>query len=347
MDAFVDSILIEIDRQKDYLKDEEISTIYFGGGTPSVLSAEKLDLILSKLKSVFDISKDCEITLEANPEDIKSEFISQIKSLGVNRLSIGCQAFDNVLLKNLNRNHSVDDAVNALKTAKKNGFDNISADLIYGIPGLSTEDWEKSLNQLIELDIPHISAYNLTVEPKTALEVLIRKGKYPNLDENLGSEQFEILIPLLESNGYEHYEISNFAKDKLYSKHNTNYWKNKKYLGLGPSAHSYNQKSRSWNISNIKRYIEDLALGMEISQEELLSKNDMFNEYIMLSLRTIWGVDLKYLKSNFGDHYLEYFKKNIYDYQKKGFIEIEGNFYKLSRAAKLFADRVASDCFIL
>lgn len=343
---FLNALLNEISLRKDYLNGDKISTVYFGGGTPSVLEVAELEAVLKNIKRNFIIEDNCEFTLEANPEDVSKEWINDIKPLGINRLSIGCQAFDDVLLKNLNRNHKTKDSINALEIALNNGVENLSADLIYGIPGLSTDKWIDSLQALIKLDIPHISAYNLTVEPKTALEVLIRKKKYPELKDDLGKEQFLELIKLLEKHEYEHYEISNFARNKLYSRHNTNYWLNKKYLGLGPSAHSYNLNSRSWNISNIKSYIENINSGNEFFETEELSIKDKFNEYLMLSLRTIWGVNLDYVLKTFGNNYVNTFKKDINEYLQKGYVLKNENTYVLSKKGKLFADKIASDCFV-
>jgi len=345
-DEFADALLKEIELQKDYLGNENVETIYFGGGTPSMLSQGELNRIFNQLYKYFKIDQYAEITLEANPDDLGKEKIHDLKSLPINRVSLGVQSFHMEDLKYLHRSHSSEQAIQSVKNLQNGGFQNISIDLIFGIPTLDNNNWRKNIEIFKSLDIPHLSSYALTVEPKTALDLFIRKKKYDPVSESKTVDQFNILMEWASANAYNHYEISNYCKEGNYSKHNTNYWQQKKYLGLGPSAHSYNQLSRQWNVSNLKKYCDALLSGNLPYEIEELNVAQKFNEYIMVSLRTKWGIDLKYVENNFGISNRRTIEKEI-----QGFIET-GEIYKtngkivLSNKGKLMADGIASELFI-
>ena len=343
---FHKSLLLEISLRKKYLQAEKIDSIYFGGGTPSLLSISEIEEILNTINKHYAISHDTEIDLEANPDDLTASILSDYRGLGINRLSIGTQSFDNNILHKLNRIHTGQQAIEAVKTAQSQGFDNISIDLIYGIPGLSNDLWKKSIDIALSMDVAHISAYHLTVEPNTALDVLIRKKKYPNPIEEEGVVHSQILMHSLQNNSYEHYEISNYARDKKYSLHNTNYWKQKPYLGLGPSAHSFNLKSRQWNIASTSKYIQALEQGKLDFEKELIGDNEKYNEFVMLGLRTQWGISEKELKSQFGPNKLAYFTKQIQAKVQEGRVFFEDGIYRLSDKGMSFADGIASDLFV-
>ncbi len=342
----VEAISQEAVQRKSYLKDEEITTIYYGGGTPTALTNNELNSIHHSIIHNYPISKNAEITVEANPDDLNEKKLEGLKQMGVNRLSIGTQAFDDELLRKLNRRHTATQAIESIKLAQNAGFNNISIDLIYGIPELKEDAWKDEIQRATELGVTHISAYHLTVEPGTALEVLIRNKKYPPVNENQGMKQFEVLIEKLVRVGFEHYEISNFAINGKYSKHNTNYWKRKKYLGLGPSAHSYNLISREWNIANLQKYYQGIQTHNPIIEKEVLSPTDKYNEYVMLSLRTIWGVDLQFIESEFIDR-KNSFIQTADEFIHKGLIKKEGACYSLTKKGKKLADGIAAEFFVV
>ena len=353
-EAFLNALKKEIVLQKEYLKTEKISTIYFGGGTPSLLSKSELVEIFDCLKRNFQINEDAEITLEANPDDLTEEKIKELKATPINRLSIGIQSFYDEDLKLMNRAHASEESIKAVKFAQENGFENITIDLIYGIPGLTDHRWRNNLQIAFALNVNHISAYCLTVEPKTALAHQIKTGLIKNIDEQHGSEQFEIMLDAMHQNDFVQYEISNFCKNGAFSKHNSNYWKKENYLGLGPSAHSFNGESRQWNISNNALYIQSIEKGGLSFEKEILSKEQRYNEYVMTSLRTIWGLDLNLIQQNFGEVYANYFLKEIDLYISTADVIIEkspsplerdGVRYYLSDKGKLIADKIASDLF--
>ncbi|MBI9034565.1 MAG: radical SAM family heme chaperone HemW [Bacteroidales bacterium] len=345
-DAFVSALLQEIEIQKDYLQGESIKTIYFGGGTPSVLSKKELDLIFDQLNRTFEIEENAEITLEANPDDLSEEKLIELSKTRVNRLSIGVQSFNDRDLKILNRAHDSQRAIQVINNARKYGFDNLTIDLIYGIQGASNEVWGNNLNTVFELNIPHISCYSLTVEPKTPLENLIRKGKMPNVDEEQAIAQFEYLLEQMEAKGYQHYEISNFSKPGMHSRHNTAYWFGEKYLGLGPSAHSFDGNSRQWNVSNTSSYISNILKGDLIFEKEELSEDLRYNEYVMTSLRTMWGIDLDYLEVNFGATRFGYCLKVARRYHDEQKIDFCNQKICLTKKGKLFADQIAAEMFV-
>ncbi len=351
-DAFLKALKKEIEMQKNYLatisnaeKQTEISTIYFGGGTPSMLSQSELMGLIETLHKYFKISPDAEITLEANPDDLTSLKIKELKNTPVNRLSIGIQSFFDEDLKSMNRVHNSQEALSAVKASQDKGFENITIDLIYGIPSLTNQKWKQNLRTAFDLEVKHISSYCLTVEPKTALAHLVKEGKIKNVDEQQSAEQFEIMLDEMRKNNFLQYEISNFCKDNFFSRHNTNYWLKETYLGLGPSAHSFNGNTRQWNISNNALYIQSLEKNKLNFEEEILTEQQQYNEYILTSLRTMWGTDLSYIEKYFGKDYLSYCVNESEKYILQGDIKEEENKLFLTDKGKLFADKIAGDLF--
>ena len=343
--SFVDALLKEIDLRKSVFESETIESIYFGGGTPSLLNATELDRIFKKLYTRFTISSDAEITLEANPDDLNFEKIQEIKTTPVNRLSIGIQSFRDSDLNFMNRAHTSSEALGSINMCKEAGFTNLTIDLIYGTPGMTNEAWMENLKIAFELDIPHISSYALTVEENTALYYQILNNKTPDIDENQTALQFELLMAEMNRNGYEQYEISNFCKPNSYSRHNSSYWKKDNYLGLGPSAHSFLGNKRLWNVSNNAKYIKSLQVGELPLQQECLSSQDRYNEYIMTSLRTKWGCSVVRIETDFPPEFATYFKTEINTYLQNGTVSVKNDVYYLTESGKLLADRIASDLF--
>ena len=344
---FVQAIIQEIELRKDVFANEFISSVYFGGGTPSLLSKQDLDSIFEKLYKSFKIDADAEITLEANPDDLTFEKIQQLKDSPVNRLSIGVQSFRDEDLKYMNRAHNAIEALNSIKMAQDEGFQNITIDLIYGTPGMSNEDWKYNLRKSFALNLPHISSYALTVEEKTPLYYQILKKNIDPVDEQQSADQFKILMDEMLINGYEQYEISNFCKGNLYGKHNSSYWKKDYYLGLGPSAHSYFGNSRLWNISNNIKYIKALFQSQLPLVKESLNPQEMYNEYVMTSLRTKWGCNLIEIEKDYSISFSHYFKAQIKSYEVNGYVFENKGIYTLSEKGKLIADRITSDLFFI
>ena len=333
--------------RKSYLNDAKVSSIYFGGGTPSILNKGEIQSLIHTIYNNFKIDTDTEITLECNPDDLDKKKLQELKEIGVNRLSIGIQSFDDADLKFMNRSHNAKEALSCIQFAKELGFENITIDLIYGLPNQSNENWKKNLVQMLTLDIQHFSAYSLTVEPKTKLKHLIDKKLVTTLDDKITVEHFNTLVEIAAENNFVHYEISNFGKEGFFSIHNSAYWKNRHYLGVGPSAHSFNGSSRQWNIDSNKQYIEKVNKNGSYFEVEQLSSAQRFNEYIFTALRTIWGIDLDYINNQFGQEALNYFRKQIMNWENKGKINKEGNTYTLTKGGKLYADAIASDLFII
>ena len=333
----------EIELQKNYLGGEEIETIYFGGGTPSVLNGKEINSLLKKLSEIHEITDNPEITLEVNPDDIDKDYVCEIKTTPVNRLSIGIQSFSNEDLLLLNRRHNRKQAINAVKLFKSAGFSNISIDLIYGIPGMSVENWKKNLTQAFELNVQHISAYFLTIEPGTVMAQLIENGEITPLEEEENVEQYSVLLEQMVENHFIPYEISNFCKEEYYSKHNTNYWKQKKYLGLGPSAHSYDGQSRQWNIADNDQYIKSLKADSLVFEREILDPKRKYNDYILTSLRTMWGVDLKYIEEAFSKEAKDYCVSLAKRFQEYGMIDFMNESLVLTKQGKLIADNIISE----
>lgn len=345
-EAVVNAIIKEIWLRKNYLQNKQVNTIYLGGGTPSLLNETELNKIFEALYQNFDLSNLQEVTLEANPDDISDHFIHVIKNTPVNRLSIGVQSFFDEDLKWMNRAHSAAEAEGCIKKIQDAGFNILTIDLIYGLPTLSMAKWEKNLQMLAALNLPHFSSYCLTVEPKTALEKLIQKHKYASPDETQATLQFEYLMQWAQQNNFYHYEISNFATSNNYAIHNTNYWKGKHYLGIGPSAHSYNGFSRSRNVANNHYYIKAIENNMPQMETETLTPANRFNEYIMTSLRTMWGADLNHIAKTFGENVLTHLLQKASNPNKKELLLLESNRMVLTAKGKLFADAIAADLFI-
>lgn len=345
-DELLSVIAKEMKIQKDYLGNQTIETIYLGGGTPSLLSGDEVSVLIEKIQKLFKVSPHAEITLEANPDDLNLQKLREFRTTPINRFSIGVQSFFDEDLKWMNRAHKANEADSAIKRAQDFGFENLSIDLIYGFPLLNDDKWRTNIEKAINFQIPHISSYSLTVEPKTALAKFINNGKEKNVDDAQSAAQFQILIEELAHNGFEHYEISNFAKPNQYAKHNTNYWKGISYLGLGPSAHSFNGESRQWNVANNAKYLADLKLNKIPFEKEMLSKNDKFNEYLMTSLRTMWGVDLDKVATDFGSDYQRYLLANSQVFLDKEQLIINNQSIKLTEAGKLYADAIAAELFI-
>ena len=341
------SIKKEIEMRQPYLNGTTISSIYFGGGTPSILNKEELNSLVNTVYRHFTIDTDAEITLECNPDDLNTKMLSDLKEIGINRLSIGIQSFDDADLKFMNRSHNAKEALGCIHLAKKAGFENITIDLIYGLPNQSNEKWKQNLKQMLALDIQHFSAYALTIEPKTALKHLIDKKKVTPLEEKITVKHFDTLVQIATENNFIHYEISNFGKDGFFSNHNTAYWKNQHYLGVGPSAHSFNGTSRQWNIASNKQYIEKVNANSSYFEIETLTNAQQYNEYIFTALRTMWGVELNYIINQFGTEAKKYFEKQVINWKNQEKIKQEGNTYTLTKKGKLYADAIASDLFIV
>lgn len=347
-DEMLNAMKAEIKLRKDELQNKSLKSLYFGGGTPSILSVDEINSLIDEVLRYFSFEKDIEITLEANPDDLDKNFLKQLSGTPVNRLSIGTQSFFEEDLKLMNRAHTASEAEGSIKRAQDFGFENLSIDLIYGSPTSNLEIWKDNLNKTIALEVPHISSYALTVEPKTALENWISKGKVKSPREEEQNREFYYLSDFLKDNGFEHYEVSNFAKPGFYSRHNSAYWKYQEYLGIGPSAHSYNGFDvRSWNVANNQQYIKKLNAKLLAKEEEILSLEDQFNEMIMIGLRTIWGVDLKSLKDKFNDRFLEHFQNEIKQKMEAGTLIIEDNHLKIPEKHWFMADGIASDLFMV
>ena len=346
-EKMIDSICHELELRKDYLNSAALNTIYFGGGTPSILSATELEKVFGSVYQLFEVNEKAEITLEANPDDLSEEKLTMIKSLGVNRLSIGVQSFQNKILKTLNRAHDATEAVKCIELARKIGFENLSIDLIFSIPWQTLDDLQKDINQALFMDPEHISVYSLTIEDKTVFGNWQKKGKFQAMGDDVSAEHFELLISTLEKHGYEQYEISNFCRDQKYAQHNTAYWKNIQYLGVGPGAHSYNGRSRQYNISKNHAYMKSISSGIVPFGLDELQNDALANEYLLTTLRTKWGCDLTILQKNYGYDLLEIRKEKIHQLIREGFILMEKNMIFLTRKGKFLADDIIGDLFWL
>lgn len=340
----IDAICIEIKTRQTYVPSKHINTIYFGGGTPSLLNNKELSKILNQIHSVFTVNSSAEITLEANPDDINEQKLNVWQSHGINRLSIGVQSFRESDLRWMNRAHKLEDAHNALRPAKHKGFE-LSLDLMYGLPNLSKSEWIKNIESALDYHPEHISAYCLTVEENTALYKQVKTGKVALSTNEEEAEQFSILQHTLIKYGYEHYEISNFAKNQKYAKHNSNYWLGQPYLGVGPSAHSYNVNSRSWNIKNNSRYIQKINNNESVTETEVLSQTDIFNESLLIGLRTKWGVNLTQLQEELVIR--SEFQAQLNNILGENKAYISENHLILTNEGKAYADAIAAQLFIV
>jgi oxygen-independent coproporphyrinogen III oxidase len=341
--SFLQTLIREASFRKSYLEGKSISTIYLGGGTPSVLNTGEISELLKKLRELFPVENDCEITIELNPDDVDTRYLSGLKEGGVNRISLGIQSWRDEDLRFLNRRHDSAKAEQALRDSLDSGFDNVTIDLIYGLPGLSSEAWEKNLEKSMSFDIKHISAYHLTIEEGTMLGKLKRQGHLTEIDEEESSNQFNILIEMAEAAGFIHYEISNFGREGFFSRHNTNYWKQVSYLGLGPSAHSFNKYSRQWNIRDLKKYVAAVNGGKPFFDKEELGIKTRFNEYIMTSLRTMWGVDLEYVENAFEKEGYDYVMNLSGKYVGYGLMKQDGKCLVLTTQGKMISDNIITE----
>ncbi|MFM2266068.1 MAG: hypothetical protein RLZ77_1488 [Bacteroidota bacterium] len=342
----IHALLDEIRLRKSSWQNEAIETIYFGGGTPSVLTIEELNLILDAVYHHFQVIEKPEITLEANPDDLSPDYLLLLAKSRINRLSIGIQSFFDADLQLMNRAHNAEQAKQSLALATTY-FDNITLDLIYGIPALSDEKWRQNIETALSFGVPHISAYALTVEPKTALHQFIQKKQMPALDESQAEAHFRLLVELLQAKGFVHYELSNFGKPGYFSRNNSSYWLGKKYLGIGPSAHSFDGHTRSWNVSNNAKYIKSIQNQILPSETEILSITDRYNEYVMTGLRTIWGVSFAHIESQFGLAYLEYLHTQIQPHLQSGLLQVEHNIVTTTPKGKFLCDGISADLFMI
>jgi len=341
--AFIDALLKEASIRKDYLENEPVSTIYLGGGTPSVFSIKELETILNTLYKLFKVTDDCEITIELNPDDVLSGYLEGLKSHNINRISLGIQSWRDSDLKLMNRRHNSAQAVIALKETLAAGFENVTIDLIYGIPGMTLKEWESNLDFSFSFDIKHLSAYHLTFEEGTVFGKMLEKGMISEIDEDDSAAQFNLLVEKAESAGFIQYEISNFGKPGFFSIHNSNYWKQVSYLGLGPSAHSFNGYSRQWNVRDLKGYIKSVNAGKSFFESEELDTKTRFNEYIMTSLRTMWGIDLEYVEGMFEKEGYDYVMNLAGKFKNYGLMKLEKKSLVLTNQGKLISDNIISE----
>ncbi|WP_431126049.1 radical SAM family heme chaperone HemW [Flagellimonas flava] len=336
----------EIRLRNDELGDAEVETIYFGGGTPSILENAEIELLIDQVYKNFKVVPKPEITLEANPDDLSKNRIVQLSKSPVNRLSIGIQSFYDEDLELMNRAHNADEAANCISEATKY-FEDISIDLIYGIPGMDHDRWKSNIDKALAFGLPHISSYALTVEPRTALKKFIEQGKVAEVDDARAQEQFLLLVEILEANGFVNYEISNFGKPGFFSKNNTSYWQGKKYIGIGPSAHSFDGINRSWNVRNNNKYIKAIQAGELPSEKEKLTLTDRYNEYVMTGLRTIWGVSLEKVEAEYGADYLVHLNNHGKKFLDSGLLMLNDGKLTATQKGKFLVDGMASDLFIL
>jgi len=340
---YLDTILKEIELRKDYLGSDTISTIYFGGGTPSVLSVQELGSLLNSVYKSFKVEEKSEITIEINPDDVNAEYLAGLKGLNINRISMGVQSWKDDDLKMLHRRHDSAQASKALKDVFDAGFENVTIDLIYGIPGMTLREWETNLDISFSFDIKHLSAYHLTIEKGTVFGKMAEKGLMSEIDEEESTLLFNMLIEKAENAGFIHYEISNFGKPGFFSAHNSNYWRQVSYLGLGPSAHSFDGYSRQWNIRDLKGYIKLVNRGDSFFEREELDTKKRFNEYIMTSLRTMWGIDLEYIESTFEKEGYDYVVNIAGKFKDYGLMKQDKKTLVLTNQGKMISDNIISE----
>ncbi len=346
-DKFIKALEKEIIQRKNDLDNEKVETIYFGGGTPSVLTKTELTGIVDFLKLNFNVSPTTEITFEANPDDLSAEYLHEIYQAGVRRLSIGIQSLQNEFLKKMNRRHDAQQAVEAVLNATNTGFNDISVDLIYGLPGLTSAQWKADLEKVFYLPVQHLSAYHLTYHKGTPFYTWLKKGTLKAINEEESILQFQMLIQMANKNGFEQYEISNFARDQKYSKHNSSYWTGVKYLGLGPSAHSFNGVSRSWNVSHIESYIKAVEAGISYSETEILTENNKYNEFVLTRIRTKWGVSAVETKKIFGNDKADWFQKNIEKYTRAGLVKEQSGIFTLTEKGMFVSDDIMANLMFI
>lgn len=345
-DDLVNALIKELELRKNEFKNITVETIYFGGGTPSLLTNEELQVLINTVYKNYQVAENPEITLEANPDDLDNSRIIELSKSSINRLSIGIQSFFEDDLKSMNRAHSSEESKKCLVVASSH-FDNITIDLIYGIPNMSLEKWNENLQMAFNFGVNHISSYALTVEPKTALATFIKKGMYPPMNDDLAQLHFNHLMLETEKQGFRHYEISNFGKPNYFSKHNSSYWQGKPYLGIGPSAHSFHGRTRSWNVSNNTKYIQSIQKNSLPNTVEILTIQEQYNEYVMTSLRTIWGVSLEKIEQDFGEAYRKYLLEQSQKHIKQQLLYLDGDKLLVTYKGKFLSDGIASDLFKL
>lgn len=342
-DRYVSALCRELKLRKSYLDNEPVETIYFGGGTPSQLSKENFEKIFETIEREYNLGNCEEITLEANPDDLTPEYIKMLSSLPFNRISIGIQTFNEQTLRLLKRRHTAEQAISAVKECRMAGFQNISIDLMYGLPGETPESWEADLEQAVNLNVEHISAYHLIYEEGTPLYEMLQKHKVEEVDEESSVDFFALMIDRLTKAGFQHYEISNFCKPDMYSQHNSSYWTGKKYLGCGPSAHSFNGSTRQWNVSSLDKYIAGIEKGIPDFEIEELNVTTRYNDFVITSLRTMWGLSLNRLEEEFGTEFKQYCLENAQTYLDSGKLEISDNTLFLSKEGIFISDGIMSD----
>ena len=342
----MDAIGLEMRQRQGYLEGQKVQSVYFGGGTPSLMDYDGLRKLMDELMKNFDSAGDAEITIEANPDDLTLQKIAELKRAGFNRLSLGIQSFRDQDLKIMNRAHTSKQADYAIKASQDKGFENITIDLIYSVPGMDMDAWKQNLETAFSLNIQHISAYSLTFEPRTVFGHYEKTKKLLPVDQKLSEEQFFYMIEEMKSHGFDHYEVSNFGLPEYYSRHNTSYWKGAHYLGLGPSAHSFNGVSRQWNVSNNSQYINGINTGKRVSEKEVLDERSRLNEYIMTGLRTKWGIDLNVIRREYSFSFSDVYEDKIQKLESEGKLILDSNIIRLSPQGLLFADGIASDFFV-
>ena len=345
-ESMIKALQKELELRKGEFQSVAVETIYFGGGTPSVLEISEIEALINAVYEHYEVIANPEITLEANPDDLSKNRIIELSESPVNRLSIGIQSFYDEDLKLMNRAHDAGEAEGCIQEAKKY-FDNITIDLIYGIPGMDNDRWKANIEKALAFELPHISSYALTVEPKTALKKFIEKGVIADVDDEQAQAQFNILVQVLEQRGYINYEISNFGKPGYFSKNNTAYWLGKKYIGIGPSAHSFDGENRGWNVRNNIKYIQALENEVVPMEIETLTKRDRYNEYVMTGLRTIWGVSLDKIEKEFGEKYSNYIHQQAEKYIEQDLISFKEGKLLTTNKGKFLADGIASDLFMV
>lgn len=345
-DELVNALCRELVLRKDEFKNTSVETIYFGGGTPSLLANEELQVLIDSVYQNYQISEHPEITLEANPDDLSKDRIIELAKSPINRISIGIQSFFEADLKLMNRAHNANEAIECLSVATRH-FDNISLDLIYGIPGASNAQWLKNIEMALEFNVPHISSYALTVEPKTALASFIKKGVIEDVDDEQAHEQFHLLKETLEASGFVHYELSNFGKESYFSRNNSAYWQGKSYLGIGPSAHSFNGKQRGWNVSNNSKYIKTIQQNELPIEIETLTPTDQYNEYVMTGLRTIWGVSFYKVENDFGTVFKDYLIEQSKVFINQQLLYIDDGHLRVTKQGQFLSDGISSELFML
>ena len=340
---YIHALCNELEMRKEYLKEEKIETVYFGGGTPSQLGEEDFQQIFKAIQKHYGLEDCREITLEANPDDLSKEYLQMLSALPFNRISMGIQTFDDATLKLLKRRHNARTATEAVRRCREAGYQNISIDLIYGLPGETKERWEKDLRQAISLNVEHISAYHLIYEEGTPLYKMLQQHSVSQVDEDSSLNFFSTLIDTLSAAGYEHYEISNFCKPGMYSRHNTSYWQGIPYLGCGPSAHSFDGDSREWNVASLNQYLSSVEQGQRLHETEQLDTRTRYNEYIITGLRTMWGISTEELKSKFGDRLWEYCSEQAKPYLENGKLKLHNDRLKLTKEGIFVSDGIMSD----